>query len=272
MIEVEFLPENIEAERMTLGVILLDNGVAPQALYELSPGDYFLPRHRYVFEAMRSLDRKARAIDPLSLQEELKLVGRATDCDPAFIAALFDGVPRFSNIASYVRLVKEDSIKRQAIGLADWLAKEAVGFDVTADDLLTRLNAKVEELQQSRQVDDLISSESAVERTLTTLQERWQGGKVLIGLPTGLIDLDCLLNGIRPGKVYCIAGSTGLGKTTLALNWADNFVSSAPADQAPVGLIISLEMDVEELNIKLLSVRTQISSDRIESGDRKSVV
>lgn len=276
MIETDSMPNNTNAEQMTLGVILLDNGVAPQALYELSPDDYYLPRHRYVFEAMRSLDRKTRGIDPLTLQEELQLAGRASECDPAFIASLFDGVPRFSNITEYVRQIKEASIKRQAIYLADWLAKTAEATDVTADELLTRLTAKVEALQQSKIVDDLISSESAVDRTLTSLNERWNSGREIIGLPTGLTDLDDLLNGIRPGKVYCIAASTGLGKTTLALNWADNFVSSAPESEMPVGLIISLEMGVEELTVKLLSVRTRIDSARIESGhlsesERKSV-
>lgn len=260
------LPANLEAERMSLGCILLDNGVASQALYELEPADYFLPRHRYVFEAFRALDRKGRGIDYLTLQEELELSGHAQECNPAFIAALIDGCPRFSVITEFVRQIKEASTRRKAIRMAQWLTVTAAAKDIDLPSLLSQLTDKVAELEQSKIVDDLITSERAVERTFQQLQEQWDAQSLVIGLPTGLVDLDYRLKGIRRGKYIVIAATTGMGKTTLALNWADNFVLTAPEGEKPVGLIISLEMSVEELHIKLLSVRTRIDSERIETG------
>lgn len=267
MIEIKALPANLEAERMTLGVILLDNGVAPQALYELTPADYFSARHRYVFDAMRSLDSKGRSIDYLTLQDELHLQGRAEECDPAFIAALIDGCPRFSNITEYVRLIKEASIKRQSIYLARWLAGEAQADDVAADALLKRLTGKVEALQESQIVDDLISSETAVTRAMESLHARWEAGDSMIGLPSGFPDLDKVLLGFRPRKYYVIAAGTGQGKTTLALNIANHILFESPAETPRVGLVITLEMGTDELVVKAISTRTRIDSYRIETGD-----
>lgn len=267
MIDIELLPANVEAEQVSLGCILLDNGVAPQALYELAPSDYSVPRHRYVFDAMRSLDSKGRAIDPLTLREELLLSGHAEECDPLFIHSLLDGCPRFSNIVERVRQIKDASIKRQSVHLARWLAGEATAKDVAADDLLNRLAAKVEGLQESKIVDDLIDSEMAVTRAMGMLRERWNAGTQMIGLPSGFPDLDKVLLGFRPRKYYVLAAPTGQGKTTLALNFANYILFESPKDDRRVGLVISLEMGTDELVVKSISTRTRIDSYRIETGD-----
>lgn len=260
------LPANQDAERMILGVILLDNGVAQQAIGELAPGDFYSPRNRTAFSAMRRLFHKGSGVDPLTLMGELRLMGKEVECDMAYVASLFDGVPRFSNITAYVQMVKDAAILRRAIHLGNWLIGEASARDIETDVLLDRLRQRVDELDASRIVDDLISSEEAVERTLTQLQQQWESGGELLGMPTGLCDLDRRLSGIRRGKYILLAGTPGMGKTTLALNWANNFELIAPEGEKPVGLIITLEMPVEELKIKLLSVRTSIPTDRIETG------
>lgn len=260
------LPSNVDAEQMILGVIILDNSVASQAIGELAPGDFYSPRNRLAFSAMRRLTNKATSIDPLTMGVELRLMGKDVECDMAFIASLFDGVPRLSNIGTYVRMVKDAAILRRAVHLGNWLMGEASARDIETDVLLDRLRQRVEELEASRIVDDLISSEEAVERTLTQLQQQWESGGELLGMPTGLCDLDRRLSGIRRGKYILLAGTPGMGKTTLALNWANNFELSAPEGEKPVGLVITLEMPVEELKVKLLSVRTSIPTDRIETG------
>lgn len=260
------LPANQDAERMILGVILLDNSVASQAIGELAPGDFYSPRNRLAFSAMRRLTNKATSIDPLTMGAELRLMGKEVECDMAYIASLFDGVPRLSNIAAYVQMVRDAAILRRAIHIGNWLIGEASARDIETDVLLDRLRQRVDELDASRIVDDLISSEEAVERTLTQLQQQWDSGGELLGMPTGLCDLDRRLSGIRRGKYILLAGTPGMGKTTLALNWANNFELSAPEGEKPVGLVITLEMPVEELKVKLLSVRTSIPTDRIETG------
>jgi replicative DNA helicase len=265
---VDKLPANPDAERLSLGCVILDNGVAPQALHELSAEDYSVESNRKIFLAMRDLDGKSRAINPLTLQTRLQEKGELEAVGgPAYIASLFDGVPRFGDIREYVKLIKDAGLKRKAAYLGNWAFKSAVDGEASAEDLIAMLSAKVEELQEGQIVDDLISSEDAVSKAMTELEKRWQEGNKIIGLESGFPDLDRHLLGFRPGKYYVLAAGTNIGKTTLALNIANNFVSKPGPDGDRVGLIISLEMTTDELTIKALSTITRIDSYRIETGD-----
>ena len=262
--ELENWPANRTAEQMILGVIILDNGTAPQAFADLSPDDFDFAPHRYIFHAMRSLDRKGRGIDPLTLADELRLADKLDETGgPAFIASLFDGVPRFSDIRAYVKLVKDASTLRHALRLSAWIRAEAQAFDVNAEEFVQRLMGKVNELEQAKTVNDLVTSEQAANRTMVELEERWQQKGVLPGLSTGFPDLDKHILGLRP-KYYVLAAGTSIGKTTLALNFGNNIVTN---DAEAVGLIITLEMSVEELGVKTLSTNTRIDSYDIETGN-----
>lgn len=259
------LPANLDAERMILGVTLLDNSVVMEAVTSLSPQDFFSPRHRMIFEAYRAMCGRM-AIDPLTLHEQLNRMHPGHNCDQAFIAGLFDGVPRFSNITRYIEIVREKAILRRAMEMANWVMTAAADPTVELDGFLNRLEREVGDLQASRTVDDLVTSEEAIERTLIMLEEQWATGNALLGMSTGIHALDHRLCGIRRGKYITIAGTPGMGKTTLALNMVNSFDLTAPPDRKPVGLFITLEMTVEELKVKLISARTGIGTTRIETG------
>src|SRR5215470_4460303 len=114
------LPSNSEAERLILGVILLDNVAINQAAENLKPDDFSLGSNRRIYEKMIALYERGQAIDPLTLQEELRRAGELDQVGgPAYIAALFDGVPRFSNIENYTKLVKGKSLLRKLISASN---------------------------------------------------------------------------------------------------------------------------------------------------------
>jgi replicative DNA helicase len=260
------LPANLEMEKLVLGVILLDNNVAGEAIDLLAIDDFHSPTFRAIFRAMRGMWGRV-GIDPLTLIEELNRTQPDHGCDPAFIASLFDGVPRFTSIASYAAIIKQKATLRRAINLGNWMMVAGADPATDAEEYMARVQREVDQMVAERQyVDDLITSEEAVNRALVRLQTQWDGGGAILGMPCGLDALDARLKGIRPGKVYVIAGKPGMGKTTLALNWIDSFDRAAAECDKPVGLVITMEMTVEELEVKLMSVRTGISTDRIEGG------
>lgn len=259
------LPRNIEAERFVLACSMLDNGVLPQAVGELSIDDFSSEPNRRLFAGMRSLHAQGYAVDPVTLQSELTHMGALEIVGgPAYIGSLTDGVPRFSNIAEYVRLVKESSLKRKALNLARWLMNEASEPDRRVDELVAMLREKTAELEEARIVDDLVSSHTAVDRTMAQLEDRWATGREIIGLASGYPDVDKALLGLRGGRYYCLAAGTGIGKTALAINFSNHILESNPNS---VGLIISLEMPVEELTVRQLATATQIDSYQIETGN-----
>src|SRR5262245_50183821 len=105
------LPQNLEAERAVLGAILLDNGLCNQAVELLKRDDFFLDSHRRIFERMIVLSETARAIDMITLKEELT---RAGDLEfvggMAYVASLLDGAVRTSNIEQYAKIIKGKSV------------------------------------------------------------------------------------------------------------------------------------------------------------------
>src|SRR5215469_3902701 len=111
------LPSSIEAERLILGVILLDNVAINQAAENLKPDDLFLGSNRRIYDKMIALYERGQAIDPLTLQEELRRAGELEQ----------DGVPRFSNIENYIKLVKGKSTLRRLITSANQIM--AMAFD-----------------------------------------------------------------------------------------------------------------------------------------------
>lgn len=264
---VDTLPANPEAERMALGALMLNNGLAPQVLYQTEPEDYSVESNRIFFLAMRAIERGSgdRVINPLTLQDELVKAGNLERVGgSAAIGVLCDGVPLFSDVSPYIRLIKECSTLRKAAKLGNWLFKAALSQDARPDDMLSLLRAKVDELAEDQAADDLISSETAVARAMADLEGRWENKGAVVGLSSGFPDLDKVLLGFRGGKYYTLAAGTGVGKTTLALNFGQRIVSASPER---VGLVISLEMSTEELTVKTLSTFTQIDAYRIETGD-----
>lgn len=263
---------NLEAERVLLGNVMLDNACIPQVLWQLSASDFSLERHRLVFNAMRRLDQQKRAVDPLTVQEDLthaeQIAFQATPgaVTPLEIAELLNGVPRLTKLNEYVEQVRGASIKRHALNIGNWLRNEASDISTRPDELVASLRAKVDELSATQFVGDIVTTETAIDRTMQELEERWAAGRKLIGLNTGFDDLNYLTGGLRGGRLYTIAAPPGMGKTTFALNLAQNAIGYCESGVLPVGAIITLEMSVEEVTIKQLATFTRIDVQRIEMG------
>lgn len=261
-----------EAEAVLLGNVLLNNGCIPQVLWQLSAEDFGEEKHRLIFRAMVELETQKRVIDPLTLQEQLtkweqwsvqSTPGKVTSVD---LMEVLHGVPRLFNLDEYLRQVRGASLKRKALNLGNWLRNEAADVSIAPEDLLASLQNKVEALGHIGGGDDLVNGERAVERVLSELETRWQEDKMVIGLPTGFTDLDYILSGLRNGKLYVVAAPPGMGKTTLALNLAQNAVGFYQGEGCPVGAIITLEMSVEEVMVKNLATATRLPANRIETG------
>src|SRR5437762_13568857 len=114
------LPQNLEAERAVLGAILLDSALCNQAIELLKRDDFFLDAHRRIFERMIILSDTARAIDMITLQEELMRAGELEQVGGmAYVASLIDGAVRTTNIEHYAKIIKGKSVLRRLISASN---------------------------------------------------------------------------------------------------------------------------------------------------------
>ena len=268
------LPSSIEAERLILGVILLDNTALNQAAEMLKPDDFFLQSNRLIYEKMLKLFEQGRQIDPLTLQEELRRAGELDQVGgPAYIAALFDGVPRFSNIENYTRLVKGKSTLRRLIKAGHQIMAMAFDDEDEPEEILDKSERLILSIAEDRIRQGFVHISEVASQQLTVIEEIAGREQLITGIATGFTDLDYMTAGLQRGDLIIVAARPSMGKTALALNVAQNAAlgqdssgrQHADRDKAIVG-VFSLEMSKEQLVQRLLCAQAQVDAHRLRTG------
>jgi replicative DNA helicase len=211
------LPSSIEAERLILGVVLLDNVAINQAVENLKPDDFFIGSNRRIYEKMIALYERGQAIDPLTLQEELRRAGELEQVGgPAYIAALFDGVPRFSNIESYVELVKGKSMLRRLITSGNQIMAMAFDDEEAPEEILDKAESLILAIGEDRIKQGFVHIGDVAARQLTVIEESAGREQLITGLATGFNDLDYMTSGLQRGDLIIIAARPSMGKCVTA--------------------------------------------------------
>src|SRR5262245_47416147 len=211
------LPSSIEAERLILGVILLDNVAINQAVENLKPDDLFLGSNRRIYDKMIALYERGQAIDPLTLQEELRRAGELEQVGgPAYIAALFDGVPRFSNIENYIKLVKGKSTLRRLITSAKQIMAMAFDDEDEPEEILDKAESLILSIGEDRIKQGFVHIGDVATRQLTVIEESAGREQLITGIATGFADLDYMTSGLQRGDLIIIAARPSMGKCLTA--------------------------------------------------------
>ncbi len=260
------LPHNLEAERSVLGAILLDNHMLNTAVEKLRPNDFFLDHHRRIYERMIGLGEAQKAIDLVTLTEELIRKGELDAAGgAAYLAQLVDGVPRISNVEHYARIVKEKSMLRNLIHTAHSIEQQALEAEEDADLLLDRAESRIFELADDRIRAGFIGVKELVKDNYELIERLVSEGRRITGISTGYDQLDNLTSGLQKSELIILAARPSMGKTALALNIAENVATRL---RKPVG-VFSLEMSKESLLMRLLSSHGRIDSHRLRTGHFK---
>lgn len=262
------LPSNLEAEQFILGCILLDNTTMNQAAERLKAGDFFSISNQRIYKRMLGLYEEGRGIDPITLQEELRREGELDLMGgPAYIASLFDGVPRFSNIENYVRIVKEKSILRRVITTANFAMLQAFDDDKPALDVLSTLERSLLEISEDSIKKDFRRVGDIAHIQLEAIETSVAGNQMVTGVAMGFTDLDYMTSGLQKSDLAIIAARPGMGKTGLAVNASRNAARVVhPDGSRNVVGIFSLEMSTEQLIMRMLCSDARIDSHRLRGG------
>ena len=208
------LPSSPESERVILGAILLDNQLISQAIEQLSPADFYSPLHRRIFNAMINLFNSAQRIDPILIGEELKKEGSLESIGGiAAITNLTFGLPHFSDIFDYAKVVKDKSIVRNLIKVCNQITSIALAEEEDAEMILDHAERLIFALADEKTRQGFSHVKPVAQEVLAKVQEYAKNtSHALTGLATGFRDLDEKTSGLQKTDLIIIAARPSMGK------------------------------------------------------------
>ncbi len=258
------LPHHREAEEAVLGSVLLNPEVYYDLAHFLSADDFFLHRHRWIWQAFTSLHERRVPIDILTVSEELERQGRLEDVGgPAYLTGLVNNVPTSLHAEAYGHLVEEAAIRRRLLEAATQIARLAHEETRAVEDVVGEAEKAVFSVSERRLTHQLQPIRQVLSAYFDRIDYLARHKDETIGVPTGFIDLDRLLGGMQPSDLLIIAGRPGQGKTGFCLSVAKNAAQRYKKRVA----VFSLEMSNEQLVQRLVAQETGIDSHRLRLGD-----
>ena len=254
------------AETSVLGVCFMaDRRTVADISQKLDPNDFFEPRNRAVFSSIRGLIDVGEDVNTVSVLNRLQSSGIDVENvggpNIEFIQNIENSVATTLTYGSYINLIKEGSKKRKTQGLLSQAISALSEHGASVDETIGALFSEISSGSSSDGVSIKTLGE-AVQEALGETRERFESGNEIVGIKTGLEELDELTGGLKPKRMYIVMGGTGRGKTCLALN----IVNCAMRDEFRV-LHVSLEMSGSDLAKRLMSMRARVDGMRIENGN-----
>ena len=257
------VPHSIEAERSVLGAILVENRAFNEAAEILKEGDFYRGSHRKIFSKMEALWEQSKAIDPLTLSEDLKKSGDLEAIGGmAYLASLIDGVPKSTNIEYYARIVKEKSVLRQLIFASNQIISRCYSQDEEVDTIINDAERSIFNIAEEKVSGGFIAFKEIAKETIKNIDKLYERKELVTGLPTPLRELNELTAGLQPSDFIVIASRPAMGKTSISLNIAQHV---GLRTQETVG-VFSLEMSKEQLVVRMLCSKAEVDSHKLRAG------
>src|SRR5215475_1449902 len=257
------LPHNVDAEKAVLGAILVNNENYYRVLETLKPEDFYLDGHRTIFRQMVELIERSRAIDLITIQEELVRVSQLESAGGiTYLASLLDGIPHLVNIEHYIEIIRENSLLRQMVNAANKIMAE--GFDQAepAQEILDRAEQVLFSLSEKRMRSGFVSVKDMELPATRLLEKLYTEREMITGIASGFRDLDRMTSGLQSGDLIILAARPSMGKTALVLNVAQHV---ALHKNEPVGMF-SLEMSKEQLLMRMLCAEARVDAHKVRTG------
>ncbi len=253
------LPSSAESERVILGAILLDNQLISQAIERLKADDFYSPLHRRIFRAMTSLFERSERIDPILIGEELKKDGSIESIGGvAAITNLTYGLPHFSDIFDYTKIVKDKSVVRNLIKVCNQITSEALAEEEDAAEILDNAERMIFALADERTREGFSHVRPIAETVLAKVQEyAKRESHALTGLATGFRDLDEKTSGLQKTDLIIVAARPSMGKCLEA----NELVVLGD------GSVATIEEIYKRKKAKLLTLRNDLKFEFTEASD-----
>ena len=258
------LPHSIEAEQSVIGSMLMDKEAIITASEIIMGSDFYQHQYGVMFESMGELFNEAMPVDLVTLQNRLK----EKDVPPEvssldFVRDIITMVPTSANVKSYANIVKEKSVLRKLIKVNEEIANVCYAGKESLEDILGQTEKSVFDLLQSRNASgEFVPIRQVALNVLEKIEQASKTQGTVTGIPTGFIDLDYKTSGMQPSDFVLIAARPSMGKTAFVLNLVDHV---AVKKGIPC-MVFSLEMSKEQLVNRMLSMETNVDSQKLRTG------
>lgn len=259
-------PYDLDTEQSVLGGMLLSKDAIGDVIEELaSSEDFYRPAHQTVYKAILELYAKGEPADPITVAAELVKRGELDKVGGApYLHTLVQSVPTAANAGYYAESVAESAVFRRLAEEGTKIAQagyRAEGEAAAAvDQAQTALLSVLGDRAGQSEAPPLSETAASMLDRIEARTNR-QGG--LVGLATGLTDLDALTQGLRPGQLVIIAARPAIGKSTLAVD----FARYCSIENKIPSVLFSLEMGRDDIEERILSATARVALHHIQSGD-----
>ena len=255
------MPQNIEAEISVLGSLLLNNETIDAVIPILTPDAFFSAAHRKIYGAILALHDERRAVDFITLREELE---RRDELEAVggldYVSSLVDMVPAAANVEHYAEIVREKAIKRDLLGAGREIFDAAANGEMRSRELLDEAQAKIFRIAERGTRSDVAPMKEALKAAFERIDQGREG--MLTGIATSFTDLDEITSGLQDGELIILAARPSMGKTSLALN----ILEYVGVNLHLPAVIFSLEMSREQIARNMLCSHAHLDSHRLRRG------
>jgi len=259
-------PQNIDAEQMVLGALLIENDAINSILDVLSPEDLYKDIHRKIYAVMLEMFERREAIDLVTLADALRgKVGLETMGGASYLAMLVSMVPTAANIKYHAKIVREKAILRRLIHASTDIITQCYDDSRTVesiDEVLNNAERSIFDIAQKKIREPFASLKEIVGHSFKIIETLYDRKEMVTGIPTGFVELDNMTSGFQPSDLIIVAGRPSMGKTAFCLNIA----AHAAIDKGKVVAIFSLEMAKEQLVIRLLGSEARVDANKLRTG------
>ena len=265
------IPKNIEAEQTVLGSILENNELFDEITDEINEGYFYDTVHQKIYKVISNLISKGLLANPVTIKnffnnnEELTEIGGIE-----YLLKLTKVSTTKNQIKHYSKLLSDLYIRRQLIKISEETLEDSKNkeLDITGTNILENTERKLFEIAERGEFQrSFVTFKDALKETIDMATAAYRNDQGIVGVPSGLTDLDDRLGGLHKQDLIIIAGRPSMGKTALATNIAFNAAENIQKkDKKTSVAFFSLEMSSEQLSTRILSEQSRIKSNDIRRG------
>lgn len=262
------IPRNVDAEVAVLGSIFLDESLIVGLLDQLSVDDFFDQRNKIIYKTILELNRTEKSIDHTSIISALEASGKLDAIGGYdYVNTIANYNYTSVNIETYVALVKEASLKRQAITRLGELAQKGYDPNITSAQYLTTIEEVIFDLSKRRKTTDFTDINTVASRVLDRIKQNSNHLQDdITGISTGYKNINKVILGFQPEQLIILAARPGMGKSALAMNIAVNVAQLNQEGNAKVA-IFSLEMGMDQLVERMVACESNIPLGNIKTAN-----